>query len=370
MARNPDRIRRRRSRAVAIGGTVIGGANPVAVQSMAKTATGDVAGTVRQIRRLAGLGCEIVRVAVKDMRDAEAIAAIRKRIDIPLVADIHFDWKLAMAAIESGCDKIRLNPGNIRKRGEISEICRAAKRRGIPIRVGLNSGSIQQGGDQVAAMLAACREYVRLLESLKFREIVISLKCQNAPDTVRAYRQIAGWCRYPLHVGMTATGPSGAGMIKSSAAIGALLLEGIGDTIRVSLTDEPEAEVAAARELLQAVGARSFGPEVISCPTCGRCQVDLVKIVNELERKLQQIRAPAAKLTCGGTRSAARAGVAPVVQVAVMGCEVNGPGEARQAAIGVAFGKGHGLLFRRGKPVRKVAASECVDALLKEIRKL
>jgi (E)-4-hydroxy-3-methylbut-2-enyl-diphosphate synthase len=355
MALKNNVIKRRRTRTVKIGSVVIGGSNPVAVQSMAKSRTQDVADTVCQINRLASIGCEIVRVAVKDGKDARAIGAIKQRIAIPLVADIHFDWKLAMEAIESGVDKIRLNPGNIRKRGEISEICAAAKRRGIPIRIGLNSGSIQKDGDQVKSMLAACKEYVRLLESVKFRDIVISLKCQNVIDTVKAYGVISAWCAYPLHVGMTATGPAGAGMIKSSCAIGSLLLDGIGDTIRVSLTDRAEEEVTAARILLQAVGVRSFGPEVISCPTCGRCQVDLVKIVNELEKKLSAAPVPSP---------------AKNIQVAVMGCEVNGPGEARQAHIGVAFGQGYGLLFKKGKPIRKIAEAECADVLLNEIKKL
>jgi (E)-4-hydroxy-3-methylbut-2-enyl-diphosphate synthase len=280
----------RRTRVVRIGTVAIGGGNPVAVQSMAKSATKDVSATVRQINRLASLGCEIVRVAVKDSADARAIGVIRKGIAIPLVADIHFDWKLAMAAIESGADKVRLNPGNIRKRSEIAEVCAAAKKKGIPIRVGLNSGSVVRNGDQVSSMLSACKEYVRLLEELKFRDIVISLKCQNVVDTVRAYRNIAAWCRYPLHVGMTATGSGSAGLIKSSAAIGALLLDGIGDTIRISLTSVPDEEVAAARLLLQATGVRVFGPEVISCPTCGRCQVNLVKIVTTLEKELAAVR--------------------------------------------------------------------------------
>ncbi len=347
------RARARRTRIIRVGRIAIGGGNPVAIQSMTKSRTADIEATVRQIRSLSALGCEIVRVAVKDPADARAIAAIRERIEIPLVADIHFDWKLAMEAIESGADKIRLNPGNIRSRAQVREVCAAAKRRGIPIRVGLNSGSIAGTGDQVARMLAACRAYVRLMESFGFRDIVISLKCQNVADTVRAYRQISSWCDYPLHLGMTATGPAETGIVKSSAAVGSLLLDGIGDTVRISLTDRPENEVTAARTLLQAVGARSFGPEVISCPTCGRCQVSLVKIVNELEKRLAG--------TPGGL---------PRAQVAVMGCEVNGPGEARQADLGIAFGKGHGLMFRKGVPLRKVAASECVDALLKELKKL
>jgi (E)-4-hydroxy-3-methylbut-2-enyl-diphosphate synthase len=355
MGSNTKIVRRRATRVVRIGTVAIGGNNPVAVQSMAKSKTKDVAGTVRQIILLSSLGCEIVRVAVKDHNDARAISSIRQRISIPLVADIHFDWRLAMEAIERGADKIRLNPGNIRKRSQIIEVCRLAKRRGVPIRVGLNSGSVRRDGGQVSSMLAACKEYVRLMESLKFRDIVISLKCQNVVDTVRAYRAISGWCAYPLHVGMTATGPGAAGLIKSSVAIGSLLVDGIGDTVRISLTGPPEDEVTAARLLLQATGVRSFGPEVISCPTCGRCQVNLVKIVNELEKKLSVARVkPSTRNT----------------QIAVMGCEVNGPGEARQAAIGVAFGKGRGLLFKRGKPIRTIAESECVDVLLKEIKKL
>lgn len=355
MAARNNGIRRRKTRVVHIGAIAIGGAHPVAIQSMAKSPTRDVSATVRQIGSLASLGCEIARVAVKDAEDVRALAQIKKQIAIPLVADIHFDWKLAMGAIESGVDKIRLNPGNIRGRAQIREVCAAAKRRGIPIRVGLNSGSIQKDGEQVASMLRACKEYVRLLESVNFKDIVISLKCQNVGDTVRAYRAIADWCAYPLHVGMTATGPAGTGMIKSSAAIGTLLLDGIGDTIRISLTDKPEEEVVAARCLLQSVGRRFFGPEVISCPTCGRCQVNLVGIVNDLEKRLSAV---SLRPSAGN------------IQVAVMGCEVNGPGEARQAAIGVAFGKGYGLLFKKGKPVRKVAANECVEVLLKEIKKL
>lgn len=338
------------------GDLLIGGGAPVSVQSMTKTRTSDIGETARQINELAALGCEIIRVAVKDNDDAAAIAGIKKKISIPLVADIHFNWKLAMAAIESGCDKIRLNPGNICKRQEIGEVCGAARKRGIPIRVGLNSGSVKRaGGDQVNTMLAAAKEYIRLLESLKFRDIVISLKCQNVFDTVRAYRGIAAACDYPLHVGMTATGPAAGGIIKSSAAIGSLLLDGIGDTIRISLTDAPSEEVTAGRCLLQSLGLRLFAPEVISCPTCGRCQVNLVKIVNELEKRLASTRVPAA---------------AKRVQVAVMGCEVNGPGEARQAELGVAFGKGYGLLFKKGIPQRKVAERDCVEVLLREIKKL
>lgn len=355
MAENNSMKTRRKARQVRVGTVRVGGNAPVSIQSMAKTRTKDVRETVRQINGLAAAGCEIIRVAVKDIEDAAAIARLKERISIPLSADIHFDWKLAMAAIEAGADKIRLNPGNVHAPSEVSEVCGAARRAGIPIRVGLNSGSVRRKGDQVKDMVDSCKEYLRLMERFKFRDIVISLKCQDVRDTVRAYRLMAAACDYPLHVGLTATGPASAGIIKSSVAIGSLLLDGIGDTIRVSLTADPVEEVAAGRCLLQSLGLRHFGPEIISCPTCGRCQVNLVEIVNELQKRMIGLRAsPSAKNA----------------QVAVMGCEVNGPGEARQAAIGIAFGKGAGLLFKKGKPVRKIAAADCVEELLKEIKKL
>jgi len=355
MAGNDQVKTRRKSRQVRVGAVRVGGDAPVSIQSMAKTRTKDVRETVRQINGLAAAGCEIIRVAVKDGEDAAAIARLKERISIPLSADIHFDWKLAMASIEAGADKIRLNPGNVRAPAEVAQVCNAARRAGIPIRVGLNSGSVRRKGDQVKDMVDSCKEYLRLMERFKFRDIVISLKCQDVRDTVRAYRLMAAACDYPLHVGLTATGPASAGIIKSSVAIGSLLLDGIGDTIRISLTADPVEEVAAGRCLLQSLGLRNFGPEIISCPTCGRCQVNLVEIVNELQKRMTGLRArPSAKNA----------------QVAVMGCEVNGPGEARQAAIGIAFGKGAGLLFKKGTPVRKVAAANCVEELLKEIRKL
>lgn len=344
-------IKRRKTRVVDIGGVRIGGNNPVAVQSMAKTPTHDVAATARQINALHTLGCEICRVAVKDSRDAAAIAGIKKRIRIPLVADIHFDWRLAIEAIENGADKIRLNPGNITRSDQVREICRRAKRKGIPIRVGLNSGSVGSAKDQVRLMLVKAREYIDMLEDQNFRDIVVSLKCQSAADTVAAYRQFSAKSDYPLHLGVTATGPSSEGIIKSSAALGALLLEGIGDTVRISLTDDPREEVKACRCLLQSLGIRDFGAEIVSCPTCGRCRVDLVSIVNSLQEKLLV------------------AGKGKKLQVAVMGCEVNGPGEARHADIGVAFGAGTGLLFKKGKPVRKLSTKNCVTELLKEIKR-
>jgi len=346
---------RHRTKRIKIGNVSIGGHNPVAIQSMAKTKTSDVSATVSQINRLEIAGCEIVRVAVKDFQDAKAIKDIKKKIRIPLVADIHFNWQLAIKAIDSGADKIRLNPGNIYKREQLESICSAAKQAGIPIRVGLNSGSVRGSGDVVKRMVNSALSYIRILESFKFRDIVVSLKASDAAGTVEAYRKIAGLCDYPLHLGVTATGLPAEGAIKSSVAIGSLLLDGIGDTIRISLTDRPEEEVRAARCLLKSLGLRNFGPEIISCPTCGRCEVDLVGIVKVLEGRLSALKhKPKAR----------------PIKVAVMGCVVNGPGEAKQADVGIAFGKNEGLLFKKGKPVSKVSSGKSVDLLLQEIRKL
>jgi (E)-4-hydroxy-3-methylbut-2-enyl-diphosphate synthase len=347
-------LTRRKSRAVKIGKTVIGGGAPVAIQSMAKSKTSDVNRTIAQIKDLEKAGCEIIRVAVKDHADSAALKEVRKNIKIPLVADIHFDWVLAMEAIESGVDKIRLNPGNIFKKSQIREVASAAKLAGIPIRVGLNSGSVGGSGDQVKAMVDKARGYLKILEGFRFKDIVVSLKAQNARDTVAAYRLMAKYCDYPFHLGVTATGLPREGLIKSNVAIGALLLDGIGDTIRISLTDKPQEEVKAARLLLKSLGLRNFGPEIISCPTCGRCEVNLFKVVKDLENRLQS-RGFDPK-------------VKPV-QVAVMGCVVNGPGEAKHADLGIAFGKIDGLLFKKGKPARKVSVGSCVDALMDEINK-
>jgi len=343
---------RRKSRVVRIGAVRIGGNFPVAIQSMAKTKTADIAATVRQIGRLQQAGCEIVRVAIKDRADAQALRTIRKNISLPLVADIHFDWTLAMEAIEAGADKIRLNPGNIDKKAQVREVCAAAKLAKIPIRVGLNSGSVGKGRDQVSLMVEKCRQYLRLMEGFDFRDIVVSLKAQNPLDTVRAYRRMSRLCDYPFHLGVTATGLPEEGLLKSSVAIGSLLLDGIGDTIRISLTDKPEREVTAARTLLNSLGVRKFKPSIISCPTCGRCEVDLIRIVQDLEEKLKRLRFDAGRLPG---------------PIAVMGCVVNGPGEARQADIGIAFGRHEGLLFRKGRPIRKVAPERAVDVLIAEL---
>ncbi len=354
---------RRKTKSIKIGNICIGGNNPIAIQSMAKTKTADIENTIQEIRGLENSGCEIVRLAVKDSLDARAIKKIKEKITLPVVADIHFNWQLAIQAIDSGVDKIRLNPGNIYKKEQIREIVSAAKLNRIPIRVGVNSGSVKRStqyairNTTVDIMVKSALDYIKILEGFKFYDIVVSLKASNIFDTIEAYRKMAKLCSYSLHLGVTATGLPQQGAIKSSIAIGALLLEGIGDTIRVSLTDKPSQEVKAAKSILEALGLRRFGPEVISCPTCGRCEVDLVKLVEEFENKLAAIR---------NTQYAIRR---KPLKIAIMGCVVNGPGEASEADIGVAFGKKEGLLFRNGKARKKVSFSDCIDTLLKEMEK-
>ncbi|MFA5096571.1 MAG: flavodoxin-dependent (E)-4-hydroxy-3-methylbut-2-enyl-diphosphate synthase [Candidatus Omnitrophota bacterium] len=354
------RIKRRKTRVVKIGRVSVGGGHPVAIQSMVKYKTSEAEICLRQIRELENAGCEIVRLAIKDRADAAALGRIKSRVKIPLVADIHFDFRLALEAIDSGADKIRLNPGNIYKKEEVRAVAAAARLAGIPIRIGLNSGSVKEAGSgrMPDRLVKSALDYIKLFEGLKFRDLVISLKASNVLDTVSAYKKLADLCDYPFHLGVTATGSPFRGAIKSSIALGALLLEGIGDTIRVSLTDTPAREVYAARAILESLSLRHFGHTLISCPTCGRCEVDLVKLVKELENALAGVRInrlpgkPVRPLT-----------------IAVMGCVVNGPGEAREADIGIAFGKKEGLLFKKGKPVKKVSYADCVDVLLKEIAK-
>lgn len=348
-------ITRRKTRVVKIGDVKVGGNNPIAIQSMAKIKTSHVEAVTRQINELAGSGCEIIRVAVKDMADACAIADIKRGIRIPLVADIHFDWRLAVAAAENGADKVRLNPGNIGKKEDVERIIAAAKHARIPVRVGANSGSVKVKGKSVGSRLVtSVLDYIRIIEKCKFRDIVISLKASTVLETIEAYRAMCKVCDYPLHLGVTATGLPRAGAIKSGIACGILLAEGIGDTMRISLTDKPVEEIRAARAILEALELRHFGYELISCPTCGRCEVNLIHIVTELEKQLSAI----------DYKPSARA-----VKVAVMGCVVNGPGEASEADLGVAFGKKDGLLFKSGKPVCKVSLNECVAVLVKEIKK-
>jgi (E)-4-hydroxy-3-methylbut-2-enyl-diphosphate synthase len=362
-------IKRRRTRVVKIGKVGVGGAYPIPVQSMTKTKTRDIDSTVKQIEELENAGCEIIRVAVKDEDDAKAIKEIKKRINIPLEADIHFNYRLALEAINSGSDAIRLNPGNIYRLEEIKEVVKAAKKNRIPIRVGVNSGSLrlapgtrhQAPGTKMAEIAL---EYIRILEKLKFYEIMVSLKASDVMTTVEAYRKMARLCDYPFHVGITATGLPFEGGIKSAVGLGILLAEGIGDTIRVSLAGDPKDEVKVAQWILSSLGLRQFGPQIIACPTCGRVQIDVVKIAQELEKKIHDSR-----YTIHDSRKPQTAYRKPL-KVAVMGCEVNGPGEARDADIGIAAGKHCGILFKRGKIVGRIGEKSIVDILIKEIGRI
>lgn len=352
-------IKRRKSRIIKIGKIFIGGLNPIAIQSMTKTRTADIDKTVKQINALEESGCSIVRLAIKDFTDARALKEIKKNTALPLVADIHFDWRLAIAAVEYGADKIRLNPGNIDKDAQIKEVIAVLKDAGVPLRIGLNSGSVKESSAKRTPMserlVRSCLGYIRKIEKLKFNNIVISLKASNVLDTLAAYRKIALVCNYPLHLGVTAAGAPYKGIIKSSIALGVLLSEGLGDTIRVSLTDNPLAEVRAAKCILESLGLIDSGIQVISCPTCGRCEVNLVSVVKELEQKIKS------------TSSLSSAGP---LKVAVMGCVVNGPGEAKEADLGIAFGRSVGLLFNQGKAVKKIPFKDCVKVLLKEMEKI
>jgi (E)-4-hydroxy-3-methylbut-2-enyl-diphosphate synthase len=355
------KILRRKTKTIKIANVSVGGNSPVTIQSMVKAKTADIEKTVRQIKELENAGCEIVRVAVKDSQDAKAIRKIKEKVKIPIVADIHFNWRLAIEAIDSGADKIRLNPGNIYEKSQIQEVISALKTAKIPLRIGVNSGSVRDLNfrrlSPADKLVAAALNYIKMIEGLKFYDLVVSLKASNVLDTLEAYRKISKVCDYPLHLGVTATGLPYQGAIKSSIAIGALLLEGIGDTIRVSLTDKPRQEVYVAKLILESIGSRHFGPEIISCPTCGRCEVDLISIVRKLENALSGY--PGNRLS-GSTGKC--------IKVAVMGCVVNGPGEAKTADIGIAFGKNEGLLFKNGKSVKKISADKCVEALLSELK--
>jgi len=340
-------IRRRKTRQIKVGGVKIGGGAPVSIQSMTKVPTSDVRAVVSQIRKLKSAGCDIVRVAVKTFDDAEAISRIKRKTDIPIVCDIHFDHRLALKCIESGADKIRLNPGNIKKIDDITKVVKAAKAKNIPIRIGVNSGSTSED------FVRSATGYIKIIEDLNFHDIIISLKASDVAKTVEAYREISKLCDYPLHLGVTASGPYDLGIVKSSIGIGALLLDGIGDTIRVSLTADPVEEVVAAKRILSSLGLRRFGPEILSCPTCGRCQVDLISIVNEVEKAVSR---------CQGVK------VSKPLTIALMGCEVNGPGEAREADIGIAAGKGAGVLFRNGKIVKRVKEKDFIKEIIKFVK--
>ncbi len=359
---------RRKTKVINIGKIKIGGNNPVAIQSMSKTKTADVSLTVSQINELQACGCEIVRVAIKDEADARAIKDIKRQIRIPLVADIHFNWRLAVQAIESGADKIRLNPGNIYRKEEVRNVVSALKQGKLPLRIGLNSGSVRHSGSRLGMaekLVASCLDYIKLVESFKFNDIVVSLKCSDALSTIEAYRMASKRIDYPMHLFVTATGLTLEGAIKSGIAIGVLLLEGIGDTIRISLTDTPAQEVRAAKAILEATQRRCFGPQIISCPTCGRCEVNLTEIVKELENRLASLACPERSR---GVPRPSNVKQRPL-KVAIMGCVVNGPGEAKEADLGLAFGKKDAMFFKKGRQVRKVPLAQCVKLLTTEIKK-
>jgi len=348
--------KRKPTKQITLGNLRIGGSAPVSVQSMTKTDTLDVSSTVSQIKKLQASGCEAVRVAVLNPEAAQAIKAIKKRIKIPLIADVHFDYRLALKAVSHGADGLRINPGNIGNKLKIKEIVSAAKDTGIPIRIGVNAGSLEKDllrkyrHPTAKALVESAGRHIRILEDLKFTSIKVSLKASDVLKTVEAYRLFSAKFRYPLHIGISEAGPAFSGTIKSAVGLGILLSEGIGDTIRVSLTADPVEEVRVAYEILKSLHLRQRGPELISCPTCGRCQINIKGLVKRVEARLLDIKNP--------------------VKVAVMGCVVNGPGEAREADIGIAGGKGIGILFKHGKVVKKLKERELFNALMREIKKL
>ena len=344
------------TRQIHIGPIAIGGGAPCSVQSMCSTDTRDIPATINQITKLAEVGCEIVRCAVLDQDAAAALSQIKQLSPIPVVADIHFDYKLALKVLEGGIDGLRLNPGNIGEKWKVAEIVAAAAERKVPIRIGVNAGSLEKelleryGHPTAEAMVESAMGHIRILEDLNYREIKVSLKASDVMKTVAAYRLFSEKSDYPLHIGITEAGTVYSGTIKSSVGLGILLADGIGDTMRVSLTGEPVDEIRVAYDILKAVGVRQRGVNFVSCPTCGRCQINLIQVAEEVEKRLQ--------------------GVDKQITVAVMGCAVNGPGEAREADVGVAGGKGEGLVFRHGEIVRKVPEDQLADALLEEIAKL
>lgn len=346
---------RRFSKEIKVGTLTIGDNAPISIQSMTTTKTSDVQATAAQIKELEQAGCEIIRVAVPDRESALAISEIKKRIKIPIVADIHFDWRLAIAAIEAGADKIRINPGNIGNEAKVAAIIEKAREKKIPVRIGVNAGSLhkkygaKREENLAQALVESALEYIDFCEKLNFYDLVISVKSSSVLTTIKAYRSIAKKIDYPLHLGITEAGTITSGTVKSAIGLGILLYEGIGDTIRVSLTANPINEVLVAKEILKTLNLIK-GPILISCPTCGRCEVNLIPIAEEVERALLRYNSP--------------------ITVAVMGCIVNGPGEAREADIGIACGKGSGVLFARGKAIKKVPEKELIKALLAEIEKV
>ncbi|MBZ5201321.1 flavodoxin-dependent (E)-4-hydroxy-3-methylbut-2-enyl-diphosphate synthase [Planomicrobium chinense] len=351
-----ESIHRTKTRPVKVGDLTVGGSNELFIQSMATTKTHDVEATVAEILRLEEAGCQIVRVACPDERAAYSIGEIKKRINIPLVVDIHFDYKLALIAIEQGADKIRINPGNIGRREKVEAVVNAAKAKGIPIRIGVNAGSLERkilekyGYPTADGMVESALHHIKILEDLDFHDIIVSMKASDVSLAIEAYEKASKAFDYPLHLGITESGTLFTGTVKSSAGLGALLAKGLGNTMRISLSADPVEEVKVARELLKVFGLSSNAATLISCPTCGRIEIDLISIANEVEEYISHIKAP--------------------IKVAVLGCAVNGPGEAREADIGIAGARGEGLLFMHGKTVRKVPEETMVDELKIEIDKL
>jgi (E)-4-hydroxy-3-methylbut-2-enyl-diphosphate synthase len=347
------KISRRKARQIRVGSVAVGGDAPIVVQSMCNTDTRNVEATLSQIRRLAEAGCEIIRLAVPDVRAVEALRLIKREAPIPIIADIHFDSRLALGSLAAGVDGLRLNPGNIGGDRAVGRVVRAAAEHQVPIRIGVNAGSLDKdllrryGGATPEAMVESALRQVRLLESLQFQEIKISLKSSHVLDMVAAYRILAEKVPYPLHLGVTEAGTLVCGTVKSAVGIGVLLAEGIGDTIRVSLTSDPTDEVRVAYEILRALKLRERGVELISCPTCGRCEIDLIGLAQEVERRLLKVKTP--------------------LKVAVMGCVVNGPGEAKDSDVGIAGGRGQGILFRKGEVIDKVPEEKLMPRLLQEI---
>jgi (E)-4-hydroxy-3-methylbut-2-enyl-diphosphate synthase len=349
-------MKRTQTKKIYVGDVPVGGGSPIPIQSMTNTETKDVEATVRQILELERAGCDISRSAITDLEDARAITLIKKRTSIPFIADIQFDWRLAVAAVEGGCDCLRINPGNIGDESKLAKIVRVCRSHGTPIRVGVNSGSLHQtmidryGGVNADSIVHSALEEVKVLENLDFDDIKISIKSSNVNTSLVAYEKLSELCSYPLHVGITEAGPGLGGTVKSAVGIGAILAKGIGDTIRVSLTGDPVEEVLIGKEILRSLGLRADGIEIISCPTCARTKIDLIGLVRQAQRALNEMDK---KMT-----------------VAIMGCPVNGPGEAKEADIGIAGGKGQGLIFKKGKIVKQVEESKLLEELLAEIRSM
>lgn len=348
-----EKIKRRKTRPIYVGGIKVGGDGPVVIQSMTNTKTDDVQATLHQISRLAEAGCELVRLAVPDEGSVKVLKRIVQGSSIPVIADIHFDLELALQAIEYGAAKIRINPGNIGDKNKLHILADKAERYNVPIRIGVNAGSLERnllirhGGPTAAALVESALNSLKIFENYGFANLIFSLKASDVYTTIHAYRLFAEKCFYPLHIGVTGAGPREAGMIKGAVGIGALLADGIGDTVRVSLTTDPVKEVIVARQIIQSLGLNNYYPELISCPTCGRCETDLLSLVEEVEKLLQEYRAP--------------------LKVAVMGCSVNGPGEAKEADVGISAGRKKGMLFREGRIIRTVAKNQLLKVLKEEI---